>query len=218
MSRSRGFTLIEMLVVLGLLLLLTSFLMPSLLGLKASQKVKECRAEIAWLKTVLEQYRDEFGDYPPSRMTDLVGSAAAGTPNQGNRALVTCLATTRGRTPYLRSYIANNPDKMRAVKGQTLAAEQLDWIFTDRQVRELLDPWGCPYIYLHNRDYGPDIGYVYTLDGDAVTPQKRYDLDADRNPIEATGVYHGATSFQIWSCGPNKLNDSGGKDDITSWQ
>jgi len=27
------------------------------------------------------------------------------------------------------------------------------WVFGDDQLREYVDPWGVPYVYIHNRDY-----------------------------------------------------------------
>ena len=213
MRRRAAFTLVEMMVVIGIMLLLAGMLMPALRSMKEGRKSEECRAEIEYLKTAANQYRDEFGDYPPSD----IGLAANDVPNQGNKALVACLATSQSKQPYLRSYLMTNHEKVRLTNVQ--AAAELDWRFKEnpRNYREMLDPWGSPYIYLHNRDYGSTTGYLYTVQGRAagggfespctVTAQK-----------DSTDAYYGAASFQIWSCGPNRTNDNGTEDDIVSWK
>ena len=206
-----AFTLVEMLVVIGIMLLLAGLLMPSLIGTKEGQKAKNAIAELEYLKVVIGQYRDEFGDYPPSDV-----GLAANVPNKGNKALVACLATSLSKESYLRSYMMRNEEKTRVTN--TLAANDLQWRFTDRprNYRELLDPWGSPYIYLHNRDYRSADGQVYTVQGRA--SGGKFELPCTvKARKDANGVYRGQSSFQLWSCGPNRTNDNGLEDDITSW-
>lgn len=212
MKRNAAFTLTEMLVVIGIMLLLAALLMPALKGLKESRKNDDCRAEIEYLNTAIEQYRGEFGDYPPSDI-----GLAATVPNQGNKALVACLATSLSKQPYLRSYLMANHDKVRVTNEQ--AAAKPDWRFTDNPLnyREMLDPWGSPYIYLHNRDYASPTGYVYTVQGRAAGGKFASPCTV-KGKKDSTGAYYGNASFQIWSCGPNRTNDNGGDDDITSWK
>ncbi|NQT18678.1 MAG: prepilin-type N-terminal cleavage/methylation domain-containing protein [Planctomycetes bacterium] len=228
MRRQVGFTLVELMVVVGIVLVLASLLLPVFFGAKEGQLARSTRAEIEYLKSALEQYKNEFGDYPPSFLEELGDDPHTGVINEGNRALVACLATKKGNGPYLRSYVLKDPDKVRLAHDglpNTLIAHHdlTGWVFTDDpehadvRCRELLDAWGTPYIYLHNRDYHSDAGQVYSMDG----------LNASgspANPCKVTarqdddGVYYGAYTFQIWSCGPNQINDYGGKDDITSWE
>jgi len=230
MNRRGGFTLVEMLVVAAVILVLAGLLLPTLLGAKEGQLMRNCRAEVEYLNTVLEQYKNDFGDYPPSRLLGV----PAETRNEGNMALVRHLATTRANGPFLRSYMISNPEKLRrtdVVAQESNDSASLEWVFMkpddpkteDDRYRSLLDPWGMPYIYLHNRDYASDKKDVYTVEGrtaaggfespSTVTAAcKRGD---DGTVID--GDYQQPYSFQLWSCGPNRTNDGGTGDDIVSW-
>lgn len=223
MSKRVGFTLVELVVVVSILLVLAVLLLPALFTAKEGQLVRNAKAEIELLKLALEQYKAEYGDYPPSFLAELGDTRDPGdVENEGNRALVACLATTKEKGPYLRSYILNDKAKIRMTHDGLAADHDLTgWTFADDDAplryREMLDAWGTPYIYLHNRDYQTETPQVYSMEG----------TDANGNPAnpctvkarqDDDGVYYGAYTFQIWSCGPNKVNDYGREDDITSWQ
>jgi len=62
--RSRGFTLVELLVVIGILMLLIAIIAPA--GNKAYQQAirARMRADLATIAQALEAYRADFGDYP----------------------------------------------------------------------------------------------------------------------------------------------------------
>ena len=225
MRKRVGFTLVELLVVVSIIVVLVGILLPALLGAKQAQLVRNARAEVELLKLALEQYKGEFGDYPPSLLEELGDTSDhSDVKNEGNRALVACLATTKEKGPYLRSYALKDLNKVRLAQDGLAASHDLTgWIFTDDpdhpdvRCREMLDEWGTPYIYLHNRDYQTETPQVYSMKGE--------DADgAPANPCTVTArqdddcVYYGAYTFQIWSCGPNKINDYGREDDITSWQ
>ncbi|HUW31833.1 MAG TPA: prepilin-type N-terminal cleavage/methylation domain-containing protein [Planctomycetota bacterium] len=235
MNRRDGFTLVELLVAAAVILLLAGLLLPTLMRAKEGQLLRNCRAEIEYLNTVLEQYKNDFGDYPPSRLVRL-GAQAGLLNNEGNMALARHLATTRGNGPYLRSYMLANPDKLKVTS--VVAAENdlsdprsLEWAFMkpndprtiDDHYRELFDPWEMPYIYLHNRDYGSDKKDVYTVEGRTAaggfespsTVTAACKRDDNGTPID--GDYQQPYSFQLWSCGPNRTNDGGTGDDIVSW-
>jgi len=231
MNRRGGFTLVEMLVVAAVILVLAGLLLPTLMGAKEGQLVRNCRAEIEYLNTVIEQYKNDFGDYPPSRIVHFGLQRLGNTfDNEGNMALVRHLATRKGSGPYLRSYMLANGEKIRIAglmmseSGQ-IPAPDPEWAFTEQshEYRIMLDPWGMPYIYLHNRDYASDKKDVYTVEGRTAaggfespsTVTAVLKRDDKGNPVE--GDYQQPYSFQLWSCGPNRTNDGGTGDDIISW-
>jgi len=62
----RGFTLIEMLVVLVIITLLATLVGPKLFNKLGSSKVKVAGAQIELLSSALDTYRLDMGDYPPT--------------------------------------------------------------------------------------------------------------------------------------------------------
>lgn len=67
MSRRRpGFTLVEMLVVIGIIVVLVSLLVPVAAIAVSRTRNFHMTAEISQLATAVESYKKEKGDYPPS--------------------------------------------------------------------------------------------------------------------------------------------------------
>ena len=88
-DRERGFTLLELLVVLAILGLLIGLVAPRALQLLASSKVKIAEQSIERLAGVLDIYKLDVGSYP--------------TTDQGLQALVERPAgITRWNGPYLK--------------------------------------------------------------------------------------------------------------------
>lgn len=88
-SADAGFTLLEMLVVLGILALLAALAAPQVMGYLGRARTETARAQISAISTALELYAHDNGGYPPSEV--------------GLRALVEPVnkaATWRG--PYLK--------------------------------------------------------------------------------------------------------------------
>jgi general secretion pathway protein G len=63
-SRRRGFTLLELLVVMVIIGLLAGYVGPKLFGQIAKSEVKVARAQIDALGKALDQYRIDVGRYP----------------------------------------------------------------------------------------------------------------------------------------------------------
>ncbi len=85
-----GFTLLELLVVLGILALLASVATPQVLGYLGKARTETARAQIAAIGTALELYALDNGGFPPPD----VGLAALNTAPSG---------ATRWRGPYLKN-------------------------------------------------------------------------------------------------------------------
>src|SRR5258708_32146935 len=63
---SKGFTLVEMLVVITILILLGGLFLGPLSIARRQAKVKATDSNITLLKSALERYENDFQDYPPS--------------------------------------------------------------------------------------------------------------------------------------------------------
>jgi general secretion pathway protein G len=96
MHRSRGFTLLELLVVILIIGLLTGIVAPRFLGQVGKSEVTAARAQLDALDKALQGYRMDTGRYP--------------TTAQGLRALVQQPSDEpRWRGPYLQGDVPADP-------------------------------------------------------------------------------------------------------------
>ncbi|MBN1417972.1 MAG: prepilin-type N-terminal cleavage/methylation domain-containing protein [Planctomycetes bacterium] len=204
-ARRGAFTLIELLVVIAIISVLVGLTATSLLHFRRRAVESTCREEVRRLAVALESYRTDFGDFPPSTTKEL--GLSDNDINAGNESLVASLATQKKHGPYFE-FAEDRLENADADRGGP-KVKDLSWIFGDDALREYVDPWGTPYVYFQNRDYGKKAKY-------RAIGEKPFEALAGKS--ERTAAYHGLTTFQIWSCGPNRTNENGAGDDIGSWQ
>jgi general secretion pathway protein G len=97
-SRSRGFTLLELLVVMVIIGLLAGFVAPRYFAQVGKSQVKVAKAQIDALDKALDQFRLDMGRYP--------------TSEEGLNALQTAPGGTENGTwggPYLKKGVPNDP-------------------------------------------------------------------------------------------------------------
>ncbi|MBL8383995.1 MAG: type II secretion system major pseudopilin GspG [Burkholderiales bacterium] len=95
-STSRGFTLLELLVVMVIIGLLAGYVGPRLFAQIGKSEAKAARAQITALESALDQYRLDTGRYPSTE--------------QGLAALMVKPANeSRWAGPYLRKSIPDDP-------------------------------------------------------------------------------------------------------------
>lgn len=122
-----AFTLVELLVVVGVLALLVGMLFPALNAIRRSQKVKRTEAVIETISSALAAYHNDYGLYPPCELV-------AGL-NRGNRSMVVCLNARGGRSwPYLPSGFLDSQGDIRDEVGDPTAPL-------------LRDEWERPFVY-----------------------------------------------------------------------
>ena len=61
-----GFTLVEVLLVLIIMVIIGSIVVPNLFGVKAKADIDAAKSQINSLKTVMNTYRLDFNKYPPN--------------------------------------------------------------------------------------------------------------------------------------------------------
>jgi general secretion pathway protein G len=90
MKKRKGFTLVELLVVIGLILILISLLLPSLNHLYSNAQVSQAKLDLNSITAALENYKQDFGDYPRNTFLPTFGGvpvnggynlSGLGTPN-----------------------------------------------------------------------------------------------------------------------------------------
>ena len=92
---ARGFTLLELLVVMVIIGLLAGYVGPRFFGQIGKSEVKVARAQIDALEKALDQYRLDVGHYP--------------TTEQGLAALQTSPGDARWAGPYLKKAVPLDP-------------------------------------------------------------------------------------------------------------
>lgn len=85
-TTQRGFTLVEILVVVAIIVILMAILIPVAMGAISRARNAAIGFELSQLKTAVEEYKKEHGDYPPSMDWDpgngVTGPIAATFPAQ----------------------------------------------------------------------------------------------------------------------------------------
>lgn len=84
----RGFTLLEVLVVLGIIVLLATVAAPQVLRYLGKARTETAKAQISAIATALDLYALDNGGYPPART--------------GLRALIEPAGQPRWKGPYLK--------------------------------------------------------------------------------------------------------------------
>lgn len=64
--KKTGFTMVELLVVLGIIALLVGLLLPALNAVKNIAKVTKQKAQFTSIELALTAFKNDYGDYPPS--------------------------------------------------------------------------------------------------------------------------------------------------------
>jgi type II secretory pathway pseudopilin PulG len=203
--------LIEMLVVLTIISILAGL---TLVGLQKGRKWGEesaCATEISTIVSRISSFTSAFGDQPPSSLADI--KVKGNGVNEGNESLFAFLITRKKGGPFaddLKEDRWRNADGDEA-KGADVKAIQaaIDWTRGNSQLLEYVDIWGSPFVYIHSRDYGKKL--KYQSEGGEV-----FEVEARKSP--KTGTYHAPTTFQLWSLGPDGINQNGEGDDIVSWK
>lgn len=201
-----GFTLIELLVVIAIIGVLAGLGTQMLGYANKRSAIGVAEHEIQRLVLGIETYQIDYGDFPPTSMEEEYEISGNGV-DSGNESMVAHLASrARGRTYFeFSEEFLDNLDGDRL--GNADLFEQMRSVFGDDQLREYLDPWGVPYVYIHNRDYGRS--FSVTQEEGATTVLS--------GTSEKTATFHQPLRFQIWSAGPDGIHHNGAADDITSW-
>jgi len=143
--RSSAFTLVEVLVVMGILVLLLAILFPAVAAIRRNQKIERTKATVEAIASGIQAYQNDWGVYPPCEFV-------AGV-NRGNRSLVALLNVKGGRSaPYLPSAFYEDGE-------------------IDRPL--LLDEWDRPFIYFDTSAMKGATVHTYDIPGDPnVRPAK----------------------------------------------
>ena len=130
----RGFTLVEILIVMTIILILAGLVIVSFSFVKTKQKNNQAEIQIKLLEKAIEDYRLDNSDYPGD--ADAGGSTGTGESNMLFRAL------------YYDGFVAGN-DGSASIYLSELDPDNDNqkWIDGTGASATITDPWGEEYRY-----------------------------------------------------------------------
>ena len=177
--RKRGYTLIEILIVLSIITILTGFFLSGFLKSKQKAKITKVHILMDSIAAAMRMYQDDFGSYPPTGAT-IYGGYVCSAPQH-------CLyyylgATFRAGTNasvFAGPYLKFKGNEVHSISSSACSFD--GGSATDDDMKEMIDPWGNAFRYI----YPPSEN------------QNTYDL---------------------YSLGPNGINENGAGDDVNNWE
>ena len=203
-----GFTLVEILVVLAILATLISLVAAAIPRAMRMQKITKAQTLVNSVGAALELLRtdnEQYGKYPPSRSRDIrfgknhVGKDL-GMPNDVNVGIESVFFVLNNPEIHISQVTTDveligntDEDSFRTARGTA----------QDAFAREYVDPWGQPLVYIHANDYKDPKGLceILTLEGVKISAWPK------KMPAKAGGGLLNPNSFQLFSVGPNGLQD-----------
>ncbi|MBU1856935.1 MAG: type II secretion system GspH family protein [Verrucomicrobia bacterium] len=127
---SSGFTLLEVMLVIGIIAILAGLLFPVIIGMRARAKEKQAAAETRTILMAIKAYRQEYGKWPAQIQ------ATQDTTYITNNWLVI--------QPLLGSNVVHDGRRFNP-KNKIFLNMQVNTNNPD-DVGNYLDPWGIPYV------------------------------------------------------------------------
>jgi prepilin-type N-terminal cleavage/methylation domain-containing protein len=224
---NRGFTLIELMIVIGIILLLVGVIAVSFGGVFGKRDEARATATIETLKSNIGSYEARWGQAPPGNLSDLGRLARVlnlmenNDTNRGIEAMVLALRSRREGGPYLDMNLYGDSARRGNLDNDTFLVEVMASSALDlpddasNDLFEILDPWGNPFIYVNIAEVraGTVHDKITLASGETIEITAQDCQEKLRHPT--TGEF--PQSFAIWSVGENGINEFGAGDDVTSW-
>ena len=123
-----AFTLLEIMIVIGIIAILVSMLFPVILGASAKAKEKQAMAETRTILMAIKAYRQEYGKWPAQ------------------------IQAAQDTTYIVSNYCVIQPLLGSNVKNKIFLHLQVNTNSNPDYAGNYLDPWGIPYVICMDED------------------------------------------------------------------
>ena len=179
---SKGFTVIELLIVIAIIAILMGLLMPMIAAVQRSARNKHTKALIVGLSAALQMYKTQFDEFPPSTVADPFLNCTPAVPVD-NWSLYKYLCGADGRGPV---QFVNGTQR----RFEPFYTPPPEFIVKSGNEVHIIDAWGKDIVYLNCKWY---------TDAKTVL-DPNYTSSTDK-------ACHNPTSFDLYSTGPDQKKD-----------
>lgn len=177
----RGFTLIELVVVIGIIGILATLIFAVGGGVRERQNRTRAQADMATIANALEAFKARYGEYPPVANPGYTTAARDANAIQLYRALTGKMAYQRqssgvmGFVPVAEGRAFLDAGRFTLIDTANPANQNPD---PEGDNTALMDPWGRPYVYYfatlaeasmpaRNRNQWQTLGFILLSTGNA---------------------------------------------------
>ena len=205
-----GFTLVELLVVITLIVILMALLFPAFRGVQEQAKSTQAKNDLIQIVTAISAFYTEYGRYPCTTQNGDDDSDYFSNPNDSTQAklfsdlrgisAITDLSINPKLIAFIQPPLAKDPTKPKSGIGSAT------------NDGKYYDPWGAPYRVKLDSNYNNELKNLYTGNTGAGTDILNIGVIVWSLGKDGLGATTGAAGN-----GGSKASGNS-QDDVISWQ